>query len=74
MSRSCQRIDGQAHRSTLDQHTITVIGCGLDVVYPKEHASLYAVMRKKQLIISDIQTEQSPMRTTFHSEIGLSPH
>lgn len=37
-------IDGQAHRSALDRRTIAVIGYGLDIVCPKEHASLYAVM------------------------------
>lgn len=58
-------IDGQAHRSALDQHTIAVIGCGLDVVYPKEHASLYAVMIKKQLIISEYPNGTKPYAYHF---------
>ncbi len=65
MSGLARGIDGQAHRSALDQHTIAVIGCGLDVVYPKEHASLYAVMRKKQLIISEYPNGTKPYAYHF---------
>lgn len=36
-------IDGRAHRGALRHGagTVAVLGCGIDVVYPAEHASLY---------------------------------
>ena len=58
-------IDGQAHRSALDRATIGVIGCGLDVVYPREHAQLYAVMKKKQLVISEYPKGSRPYAYHF---------
>lgn len=58
-------IDGQAHYSALDRATIGVIGCGLDIVYPKEHASLYDTMRKHHVIISEYPKGSRPFAYHF---------
>ena len=34
-------IDAIAHKEALDARTVAVIGCGIDVVYPRENAALY---------------------------------
>ncbi len=48
-------IDGQAHIGALEAggKTIAVLGCGLDVVYPGEHASLYKKIGEQGLLISE---------------------
>lgn len=48
-------IDGAAHKATLDAKgkTIGVLGCGIDVIYPAENATLYAMVAKEGLIISE---------------------
>lgn len=57
-------IDGEAHRNALDQYTIGVIGCGLDVTYPKENAVLYQQMRQHHLILSEYPAHTRPL--AFH--------
>ncbi|MCW5201815.1 DNA-processing protein DprA [Desulfobulbus sp. US1] len=48
-------IDGQAHIGALEAggKTIAVLGCGLDVVYPGEHGSLYKQIGEQGLLISE---------------------
>ncbi|MCI5143558.1 MAG: DNA-protecting protein DprA, partial [Candidatus Electrothrix sp. ATG1] len=48
-------IDGQAHIGTLEAGgtTIAVLGCGLDVVYPGEHRSLYKQIGEQGLLVSE---------------------
>lgn len=48
-------IDGCAHIGALngDGGTIAVIGCGIDVIYPKEHAYLYREIADRGLILSE---------------------
>lgn len=58
-------VDGIAHRSALDKQTIGVIGCGLDVCYPKENAYLYDAMRKQQLILSEYPCHSKPYSYHF---------
>lgn len=58
-------IDGCAHRCALSAHTIGVIGCGLDVVYPSVHADLYAQMKKQHLIISEYPYGTKPLAHHF---------
>lgn len=58
-------IDGQAHQSAMHASTIGVIGCGLDIVYPKEHASLYQIMKKRHLIISEYPLQTKPFASHF---------
>ena len=48
-------IDSIAHRTTLDQNgkTIAVLGCGIDVCYPRENRDLYTDIKGKGVIVSE---------------------
>jgi DNA processing protein len=48
-------IDSEAHRGALSVHgaTIGVLGCGLDVVYPRQNSGLYDKIRKEGLLVSE---------------------
>lgn len=48
-------IDGQAHKGALEAKgkTIAVLGCGMDVVYPRKHVRLYEQIEKKGLLLSE---------------------
>jgi DNA processing protein len=48
-------IDGQAHAGVLAAGgtTVAVLGCGLDVVYPRFHAALYEQIREHGLLLSE---------------------
>ena len=50
-----QGIDGQAHSGALEANgkTIAVLGCGLDVIYPRKHARLYKQIEKHGLLLSE---------------------
>ena len=41
-------VDGIAHKGALlaNGYTVAVLGCGINVTYPKEHVNLYAKLRK----------------------------
>lgn len=53
-------IDGIAHREALAQHTIGIMGCGLDVYYPKVNADIQQIMAKKQLVLSEYPPHTPP--------------
>lgn len=46
-------IDATAHAAALDFSTIAVLGCGIDVIYPKNNTRLFKEMANKQLILSE---------------------
>lgn len=48
-------IDGQAHSGALSVHgaTVGVLGCGLDVVYPRQNLELFARIRKNGLLVTE---------------------
>ncbi len=48
-------VDGIVHRTAMGNHgwTIGVIGCGLNVRYPRENEYLYRRMEQEQLILSE---------------------
>lgn len=48
-------IDGEAHRGALSVKgaTIGVLGCGLDVVYPRQNAKLYEQIRGEGLLVTE---------------------
>lgn len=58
-------IDSVAHWSALDRKTIGIIGCGLDRVYPKENAALYAKMRSGHLIVTEYPPGTPPYAKNF---------
>lgn len=58
-------IDSCAHYHALSHKTIGVIGCGLDVIYPKENAELYTCMKKDHLIISEYPYQTKPYASHF---------
>ena len=60
-------IDGEAHRSALRSkgRTIAVLGCGLDVIYPKEHAELYQKISENGAIVSEFPLGTSPQAYNF---------
>ncbi|MEP7292020.1 MAG: DNA-processing protein DprA [Chloroflexota bacterium] len=55
-------IDAAAHRSTLEAggRTIAVIGCGIDRVYPTDHAELARQIARQGAIISEFPVGSKP--------------
>ncbi|NLX18523.1 MAG: DNA-protecting protein DprA, partial [Desulfobulbus sp.] len=55
-------IDAAAHYSALAATgaTVAVLGCGLDVVYPRGHADLYCEIAEKGLLISEYPLRTQP--------------
>jgi DNA processing protein len=48
-------IDAESHRGALagDGGTIGVLGCGIDVLYPRQHGRLYKEIAEKGVIVSE---------------------
>lgn len=57
-------IDALAHKEALSHRSIAVIGCGLDVVYPKENEMLYQQLRQHHVIVSEYPVGTRPL--AFH--------
>jgi DNA processing protein len=55
-------IDAESHRGVLagDGATIGVLGCGIDVVYPRQHVELYREVIEKGAIVSEYPLGTSP--------------
>lgn len=62
-------IDSAAHRGALNAggYTAAVLGCGLDVVYPKENARLMAEIIEKGAVISEFPLGSPPESWHFPS-------
>ena len=60
-------IDAMCHKSTLDVggRTIGIIGCGIDVIYPKANRYLYEIMEKEGLILSEFPLGTRPLAYNF---------
>lgn len=57
--------DAHAHECALKQGTVGILGCGLDVVYPKENRKLIDEMKKHHLVISEYPCGTAPMKHHF---------
>ena len=60
-------IDSVAHKSVLDYGgtTIGVLGCGIDVIYPKSNRELYQRVNNKGLLLSEYPPGAEPARYNF---------
>ncbi len=60
-------IDAAAHRGCLEASgkTIAVLGCGIDMVYPKEHKQLTQKIMEKGLLLSEFTPGTSPSPQNF---------
>ncbi len=59
LARGC---DGAAHRGALDAagHTLAVVGCGVDVVYPAEHRELHARIIESGVVAGELPPGTPP--------------
>jgi len=60
-------IDAAAHQGALDVggRTVAVLGCGVDVVYPKRNAALYERIAAEGTLISEYPMGTRPAKWTF---------
>jgi DNA processing protein len=60
-------IDGAAHRGCLESggSTIAILGCGIDIVYPREHRQLTQRILQKGLLLSEFPPGTSPSPQNF---------
>lgn len=59
--------DGLAHKTALDSsaYTVAVLGCGIDVDYPKSNAGLLNQIREKACVISELMPGTQPAKGFF---------
>jgi len=60
-------VDAAAHRGSLDAggKTIAVLGCGVDVIYPPEHAELAERVRNSGAVVSELLPGTVPLPYNF---------
>lgn len=57
-------IDSEAHKAALTRHTIAVIGCGLDIYYPRINMNLQKQIAQDHLVLSEYPPHVKPL--AFH--------
>ena len=60
-------IDAAAHRAAIDAggHTVAVLGCGLDVAYPRRNAALRRVLLERGTFLTEYPDGTPPLRHQF---------
>lgn len=58
-------IDTYAHQGALKTGTIAVIAGGIDYIYPKENAKLYASIAEKGVIVAELPIGSAPVAKHF---------
>ncbi|MBC7288295.1 MAG: DNA-protecting protein DprA [Armatimonadetes bacterium] len=60
-------IDGEAHRGALEAggRTIAVLGCGIDLTYPRQHEDLRKEIVASGAVISELPPGTTPSRDQF---------
>ena len=72
-------IDEAAHKGALSQghHTLAVLGCGIDICYPKQNSTLYRMLLERGAVLSEFlpgtepRPYQFPMRNRIISGLSL---
>lgn len=61
-------IDTECHKAALkaDGRTIGVLGCGIDIVYPKENGPLIEEMADRGAVVSEFRPRIQPLATNFY--------
>jgi DNA processing protein len=61
-------IDGEAHQGALEAggHTVAVMGCGIDVIYPAEHRALAEqIIASRGALLSELPVGTQPLAENF---------
>jgi DNA processing protein len=60
-------VDGAAHRGALEVggHTLAVLGCGIDISYPREHRRLQQRIGEEGLLVSEFLPGDPPLPHHF---------
>lgn len=60
-------IDSEAHRGALEAegHTIAVLGCGVDVIYPKSSRAVYEQIIRSGAVVSELPPGTEPRPAFF---------
>ena len=60
-------IDKQAHIGALESggYTMGVLGCGINICYPREHYSLFEKMQDKGGVLSEFSLDENPKACNF---------
>jgi DNA processing protein len=60
-------IDSEAHRGALEAagQTVAVLGCGIDRIYPAEHATLAQQIEERSMIVSEYEPGVEPAPWQF---------
>lgn len=67
ISGGARGIDAAAHRGALSKngHTIAVLGCGVDVAYPREHKTLFHTIAQQGALVSEYPPGTQPEAWRF---------
>ena len=58
-------IDGVAHRAAGSSRTVGVLGCGIDVVYPRQHQDLHGRIARDGLLLTEVLPGAPPAAHNF---------